>query len=70
VSFEKTLNAMLHLGALKKNLQIKQLLSWSGMTNTEHTTSDSNEEARAMFSFAFIPFYFVISFIAAAPCRR
>jgi len=25
-------------------MQIEQLLCWSGMKNTEHTTSSSNEE--------------------------
>jgi len=27
-----------------KAMQTEQLLCWSGMTDTEHTTSDSNEE--------------------------
>jgi len=29
---------------LTKDLQAEQLLCWSGMTDTEHTTSGSNEE--------------------------
>jgi len=54
VSLEKTLNAVSHLGAkavfplwwlsLTKGRQAKQLLCWSGMTDTElSTTSGSNE---------------------------
>jgi len=30
--------------SLTKDMQTEQLLRWSGMTNTEHTTSSSNEE--------------------------
>jgi len=29
---------------MTKDMQTEQLLCWSGMTNTEHTTSGSNEE--------------------------
>jgi len=29
---------------LTKDLQAEQLLCWSGMTDTEHTTSGTNEE--------------------------
>jgi len=31
--------------SLTKDMQTEQLLCWSGMTDTEHTTSSSNEEA-------------------------
>jgi len=54
VSSEKELNAVSTLGPssllvvvahLTKDMQTKQLLCWSGMTDTEHsTTSGSNEE--------------------------
>jgi len=30
---------------LTKDMQTEQLLYWSGMADTEHTTFDSNEEA-------------------------
>jgi len=30
--------------SLTKDMQTEQLLCWSGMTDTEHTTSSSNEE--------------------------
>jgi len=30
--------------SLTKDMQTEQLLCWSGMTDTEHTTSGSNEE--------------------------
>jgi len=30
--------------SLTKDIQTEQLLHWSGMTDTEHTTSGSNEE--------------------------
>jgi len=32
--------------SLTKDLQTEQLLCWSGMTDTEHSTSGSNEEAK------------------------
>jgi len=48
MSLGKTLNAIYHLGAkqpsLTKDVQTEQLLCWSGMADTEHTTSGSNEE--------------------------
>jgi len=55
MSLGKTLNAVFHFGAqavymlwwpsLTKDMQIEQLLCWSGMTDTEHSTkSSSNEE--------------------------
>jgi len=31
-----------------KDKQTEQFLCWSGMTDTEHTTSGSNEEAAAL----------------------
>jgi len=50
----KTLNAIFHLGSqaiyslwwpnLTKDKQTEQLLCWSGITDTEHTASGSNEE--------------------------
>jgi len=53
-----TLNAISHLGAkqstlcggpsLPKVMQIEQLLCWSGMTDTEHTTYGSNEEKEGL----------------------
>jgi len=55
VSLGKTLNAVSHFEAKQstryggpawtKDMQTEQLLCWSGMTDTEHsTTSSSNEE--------------------------
>jgi len=47
VSLGKTLNAISILGAkqsLTKDMRTEQLLYWSGMTDTEYTTSGSNEE--------------------------
>jgi len=53
VAVGKTLNAVSHLGPSSllfvvaqptKDMQTEQLLCWSGMTDTEHIISDSNEE--------------------------
>jgi len=35
---------------MTKDMQTEQLLCWSGMTDTEHTTSGSNEEENDPFS--------------------
>jgi len=53
VSLEKTLNAVSHLEAkqstrcgvpTQRKAYTEQRLCWSGMTDTEHTTSGSNAE--------------------------
>jgi len=36
-----------------KDMQTEQLLCWSGMTDTEHTTSGSNEEVPTSYAFHF-----------------
>jgi len=41
--------------SLTKYMQTEQLLCWSGMTDTKHTTSGSNEEEDDnRFSFSFV----------------
>jgi len=35
---------------MTKDMQTEQLLCWSGMTDTEHTTSGSNEEEQTKTS--------------------
>jgi len=36
--------------SLTKDMQTEQLLCWSSMTDTEHTTPDSNEEDHSDYS--------------------
>jgi len=47
MSLGKTPNAVSHLGSsLTKDMQTQQILCWSGMTDTDHsTTSHLNKEA-------------------------
>jgi len=53
---------LLWSSSLTKDMQTEQLLCWSGMTDTEDTTSGSNEEdLDALYTLIFV-FHLIILF--------
>jgi len=45
--------------SLTKDMQTEQLLCWSGMTDTEHTTTSGSNEVEVV---PYAKYYYIVSF--------